>query len=129
VAADPALAERVTLLGRVPHARVQELCRAADFLLLASRYEASSYALLEATASGATPLVGDIPALRRMTRGGAVGGLFPVGDPGALARLMVEQAARPRPELRRKAREHFDRHLSLSALGRELADAYAGVAA
>ncbi|HYJ79556.1 MAG TPA: glycosyltransferase family 4 protein [Longimicrobiaceae bacterium] len=127
VAADPALAGRVHLLGRVPHARVQELCRAADFLLLASRYEASSYALLEATACGATPLVSDIPALRRMTRGGAVGGLFAPGDATALARLLAAQAALPRPPLRRAAREHFDRHLSLAALGGELRAAYEGV--
>lgn len=128
IASDPALAERVHLLGRVPHERVQELCRAADFLVLASHFEASCYAVLEAVACGAAPLVTDIPALRRMTRGGAVGGLFPPGDAAALARLMVEAAGWPRVETRRAVRAHFDRHLSLDALGAELAAAYAGVA-
>lgn len=125
---DPALAERVNLLGQVPHEQIQDLCRAADFLVAASRFEATSYALLEAMACGAAPLVTDIPALRRMTRGGAVGGLFPPGDAAALARLMVEAARWPRDETRRAVRAHFDRHLSLDALSAELAAAYEGVA-
>jgi glycosyltransferase involved in cell wall biosynthesis len=128
IAEDPALAERVHLLGRVPHHRVQELCRAADFLVAASRFESTGYAVLEAAACGAAPLVTDIPALRRVTRGGAVGGLFPPGDSAALARLMVEAAGWPREQTRRAVRAHFDGYLSLDALSAELAAAYAGVA-
>ncbi|HKP77445.1 MAG TPA: glycosyltransferase family 4 protein, partial [Longimicrobiaceae bacterium] len=80
LAAEPELAARVTLLGRVPHAEVEHLCRAADFFVQGSSFEASSYSVLEALACGATPLVTDIPAFRRMTRDGAVGGLFRPGD-------------------------------------------------
>jgi glycosyltransferase involved in cell wall biosynthesis len=126
--ASPVLRERVRLLGRVPHARVQELLRGADLFLSASRREGSGYALLEALASGAVPLVTDIPAHRRITRGGAVGGLFPLGDAAALAALLAEHAARPRDAERARAREHFDRHLSFAVVGRELADAYARLA-
>lgn len=129
LAAQPELAARVTLLGRVPHAEVEHLCRAADFFVQGSSREASSFSVLEALACGATPLVTDIPALRRMTRGGAVGGLFRPGDAAGLARLLVEHAARPRAELRRAARAHFDRHLSPAALSRELAAAYHAVTA
>lgn len=128
IAGDPALAERVRILGRVPHDQIEDLCRAADFLVLASRFEATNYAVLEAAACGTAPLVTDIPALRRMTRGGAVGGLFPPGDAPALARLLVEAARWPREETRRAVRAHFDRHLSMDALSAELGAAYAGVA-
>ncbi|HWK88509.1 MAG TPA: glycosyltransferase family 4 protein, partial [Longimicrobium sp.] len=121
---DEVLRGRVRLLGRVPHARIETLCRAADFFVSASRREGAGYALLEALACGAVPLLADIPAHRRITRGGAVGGLFPAGDADALAALLVEHAGRPRAEARRHAREHFDRHLSFAALGRELRDAY-----
>jgi len=107
---------------------VEHLCRAADFLVQGSTREASSFSVLEALACGCTPLVTDIPSLRRMTRGGAVGGGFRPGDADGLARLLVEQAARPREELRRTARAHFDRHLSPGALSRELAAAYQAVA-
>lgn len=129
VAADPRLSDRVRLLGRVPHARVQALCRAADFFVAASRAESSGYALLEALACGATPLVTDIPAFRRATRGGAVGGLFPLGDSAALAKLLIEHSNRPRGEMRAAAVAHFERHLSFAALGRDLRAAYDAVAA
>lgn len=128
LAAEPALAERVTLLGRKPHAEVEHLCRAADFFVQGSRREASSFSVLESLACGVTPLVTDIPSLRRMTRNAAVGGLFPPGDAGSLARRLESFAARPRDELRREARAHFDRHLSPAALSRELATAYEAVA-
>lgn len=125
IEASPVLRERVRLLGRVPHGRVQELLRGADLFVSPSRREGSGYALLEALACGAVPLVADIPAHRRITRGGAVGSLFPCGDADALAALLVEHAARPRAAERARAREHFERHLSFAAVGRELRDAYA----
>jgi hypothetical protein len=40
---------------------------------------------------------------------------------------MVDLSARDRPGLRRAAREHFERRLSLDALGRELGAAYEAV--
>ena len=128
IGASPLLRERVRLLGRVPHGRVQALLRGADLYLSASRRESTGYALLEALASGAAPLVTDIPAHRRITRGGAVGGLYPCGDAGALAERIAEHASRPRAAERARVREHFDRHLSFATVGRELADAYARVA-
>ena len=124
IEASAALRERVRLLGRVPHERVQALLRGADLYLSASRREAGGYALLEALASGAVPLLTDIPAHRRVTRGGAVGGLYPPGNAAALAALLLEHAGRPRAAERERARAHFDRHLSFAALGRELADVY-----
>src|SRR3954454_4064990 len=57
LAAQPELAARVTLLGRVPHAQVEHLCRAADLFVQGSRREASSFSVLESLACGATPLV------------------------------------------------------------------------
>ena len=71
----------------------------------------------------------DIPAHRRITRGGAVGGLYPCGGADALSALLAEHAARPRAAERERAREHFDRHLSFAVVGRELADAYARLVA
>jgi glycosyltransferase involved in cell wall biosynthesis len=128
IAADPRLQGRVHLLGRVPHGRIQEMCRAADLFLSASRSEGSGYAVLEALACGLPALAADIPPIRRILRGGAVGGLFPAGDAGALAELLVEHARRPRKAARAAVRAHFDRHLSFAAVGRELRAAYEGVA-
>ncbi|MBX6365164.1 MAG: glycosyltransferase family 4 protein [Gemmatimonadetes bacterium] len=125
--AEPALAARVHLLGRVPHAEVEALARAADLLLLASHREGCPFAVIEALACGATPLLSDIPAHRALTGRGAVGALFPPGDAAALADALVAWSGRNRALLRRAAREHFERELSFAAVGRKLADAYAAV--
>ncbi|HET9984417.1 MAG TPA: glycosyltransferase family 4 protein [Longimicrobiales bacterium] len=125
--AEPALAERVHLLGRVSHATVESLARAADFLLLASHREGCPYAVIEALACGATPIVSDIPAHRALTGRGAVGALFPRGDAAALADAIVASTGRDRASLRRSARKHFELELSFDAVGRKLAGAYASV--
>lgn len=124
----PLLAARVHLLGRVPHERVQELCRAADFFVLGSQREGSGYALMEAMACGLTPVVTDIPSFRRMTGDGRVGALYPPGDGARAAALLVELDRGDRANQARSVRAHFERHLSFEAVGRALAGAYRAVA-
>jgi len=127
VRTDPNLSGRVKLLGRRPHAEIQQLLRAADFLVLGSHHEGSGYAVLEALACGTTPLVTDIPSFRRITGEGAVGALSPPGDAGAMARALVEWARKPRSDLRAAAAEHFERRLSIGAVGEQLRAAYRAV--
>src|SRR5690606_32676086 len=129
LAAEPALAARVHLLGRLSHEQVQDVLRAADFLVLGSHAEGSGYAVIEALACGATPLVTDIPSFRRITAGGAYGALSPPGDAAAMARALVDRAALDRDALRRAARAHFERALSFDAVGEELRAAYRALAA
>lgn len=124
LAADADLAARVHLFGAVPHDRVQALCRAADFLLLASRREGSGYAAIEALACGTTPILSDIPSFRALTGRGAVGALVPVGDARGFADALVALAGFSRPALRERAALHFRRQLSFSAVGSRLMDAY-----
>jgi glycosyltransferase involved in cell wall biosynthesis len=80
--------------------------------------------VIEALACGTVPIVTDIPPLRRITGGGAVGALFPPGDAGAMARMLVDWAGRDRIATRYAARDHFERALSIEALGEELRAAY-----
>jgi glycosyltransferase involved in cell wall biosynthesis len=127
VARDPNLSGRVKLLGRRAHSDVQQMLRAADFLVLGSHSEGSGYAVIEALACGTTPLVTDIPSLRRITGDGAVGALSPPGDADAMARAFVEWSRKPRAELRHAAREHFERELSVPAIGEQLRAAYRAV--
>ncbi len=123
VRAHPELADRVHLLGRVPHAGVEHLMRAADLFVSGSRTESCGYALLEAMACGATPVVTDIAPFRALTAGGRVGHLWPVGDPARLAAAVLEAWTRRTPPA--EVRRHFDDRLSFAALGRQWADAYA----
>lgn len=125
VRACPQLADRVHFLGNVPHAQVEALMRAADVFVSGSRAESCGYALLEALACGATPVVTDIPSFRALTGDGAVGRLWPPGDAARLAEALVEAASQRTPPA--QVRDHFDASLSFAAVGRRWADAYAQV--
>ncbi|NIP57335.1 MAG: glycosyltransferase [Gemmatimonadetes bacterium] len=125
----PLLRDRVHLLGRVSHGRVELLLRAADFLVSGSRREGSGYAVLESMACGTAPLITDIPPHRRITDGGRFGGLYPPGDPGALEELLQDRCNRDQERTRGEVRRHFETRLSFRAVGSELRDAYREVAA
>jgi glycosyltransferase involved in cell wall biosynthesis len=127
IATDPMLRERVRLLGQVPHERIEQLMRAADLFVLGSHREGSGYALIEAMACGLPPVVTDIPSFRALTGGGAVGQLWPCGDSLALGETLQSVAARADDRMRGAVRAHFERELSLDALGSKLAQMYADV--
>jgi glycosyltransferase involved in cell wall biosynthesis len=118
---DPRLAQRVHLLGKVPHPRIESLLRAADLYVSGSRAEGSGYAAIEAVACGVTPVLTDIPAFRALTGGGRVGHLWPCGDAARLADALHAAAHAASPE---RVRAHFDATLSFEAVGRLWADAY-----
>ncbi len=120
IAGDPRLKERVHLLGRVPHERVQSLMRAADIFVSGSHAESCGYALLEAMACGATPVVTRIPSFRALT--GDMGHLWSPGDSGELAQALIKAAAFPTSP--QAVRAHFERQLSPEAVGRRWVDAY-----
>jgi glycosyltransferase involved in cell wall biosynthesis len=122
IAASPVLRGRVTLLGRRPHAEMEQLFRAADFFVQTSHREGCSYSIIEALSCGTTPLVSDIPSSRRTV--GDAGSLTPVGDAAALAEAIVAWAARDRPALRRRARARFESALSFDVIGRALRAVY-----
>lgn len=124
IASDPALRARVHLIGRVPHARVETLMRAADLFVLGSHREGSSFSLIEALATGLTPVVTAIPSLRMLTGNGSIGELFPCGDAVDCAEALLRAARSLHPGSRERVRAHFDAHLSHRAIGRRFADAY-----
>ena len=125
IAVDPLLRDRVHLLGRVPHERVEQLMRAADFFVLGSHREGSGYSLIEALACGLSPVVTDIPSFRSLTGAGTVGMLWPCGDAHKLSAALMSIASRPQPEMRAAVRAHFDAQLSFASLGRKLLATYA----
>lgn len=90
----------VEFAGRLPHDRLAEEQRASRVYVSASKWDGVSIALLEAMASGAFPVVSDIPANRAWIEDGATGLLFPVGDAAALAdalaRALEDDALRER---------------------------------
>jgi glycosyltransferase involved in cell wall biosynthesis len=124
IARDRRLRDRVHLLGRVPHGKVEQLMRAADLFVLGSHREGSCFALIEALATGLTPVVTDIPSLRMLTGNGAVGELWQCGDSHSLTAALHRAVAAHEPCSGARARAHFEAHLSSTALGRRFAAAY-----
>jgi glycosyltransferase involved in cell wall biosynthesis len=124
IARTPALSRRVRLAGRVAHDGLAAFYSAADLFTIGSHHEGSGYALVEACACGLVPIVTDIPSFRTMTRGGAIGALWPVDDAAALAAAWVAAAAAEREPAREHVQQHFDRELSWPAIARRALAAY-----
>lgn len=125
--AHPALAARTHLLGAVPRARIEDLCRASDLFVSTSRREGSGYALIEALACGLPPVATDIPSFRDLTGEGDIGALVAPGSADGFAAAIVKLAHQPREATRRAVRAHFDRHASFEVVGRRLLDAYSSM--
>ena len=122
IAASSVLAGRVHLVGKVAHAEVETLLNASDFFMLGSHREGSGYALIEALACGAIPIVSDIAPFRAIA--GPVGALVPVGDAAGFAKALVELARCDRVASRHRAIDHFGAHLSFDRVGTRLCAIY-----
>jgi glycosyltransferase involved in cell wall biosynthesis len=129
IGGDARLRDRVVLLGRVSHQRIEQLMRAADLFVLGSHHEGSGYSLIEALGCGLTPLVTDIPSFRALTAEGTVGRLWPCDDARALCDGLAALGAHIGPQQRAAVRAHFERELSFDALGAKLAAMYQDVSA
>jgi len=127
IATDTRLRDKVLLLGRVPHERIEQLMRAADIFVLGSHREGSGYSLIEALACGLPPVVTDIPSFRSLTKAESVGRLWACDDSQALCQAMLSIASCSSSTLRAAVRAHFDRELSSHALGVKLTAMYQDV--
>jgi glycosyltransferase involved in cell wall biosynthesis len=129
IASDSSLRDRVHLLGRLPHERIELMMRASDIFVLGSHREGSGYSLIEALACGLPPVVTDIPSFRSLIKAGAVGKLWPCDDARALCQALLSVAKRSGVALRAEVRSHFERELSSNALGLKLTAMYEDVMA
>jgi glycosyltransferase involved in cell wall biosynthesis len=89
------VAEAVRFHGFVTEERKRELFRAAWANLFPSPKEGWGLTVMEAAACGTPSLASDSPGLRDAVEHGRTGYLVPHGDPGALARRMLELAGEP----------------------------------
>ena len=116
------LSHRVHLVGKVEHRQLGQWHSAADFFVLGSHQEGSGFALLEALACGAIPLVTDIPSFRCITGNGAIGALWCAGDPDSFAR--AARAAQLARASRTSVRSFFEMKWSYDEIGKSAVDAY-----
>ncbi len=124
VRTDARLRERVHLLGRVPRERIELLMRAADLFVLGSHREGSSFATIEALATGLPPVVTEIPSLRALAGGAA--SYWQPGDAASLTNALL-LATENLQERRKLTREQFECEISAAAVGSKLRAAYAAL--
>src|SRR2546422_6513076 len=107
IARSSTLASHVHLPGYISHEQLAAFYSAADLFVLGSHREGSGYALIEALACGAIPIVTNIPSFRALTGNGAVGTLWPAGDAAAFAGALIRYQGRDLNELRVEVVDHF----------------------
>lgn len=78
----------VDFLGSLPPPDVSKALRAADCLVLPSRYEGMPLVVLEALSHGVVPIVSDIPAHKALVTHGQDGLLFASGNAASLANAL-----------------------------------------
>jgi glycosyltransferase involved in cell wall biosynthesis len=122
--AKPNLAAHVHLLGARPHSEMADMYNSADYFVLGSHDEGSGYALVEALACGAMPIVTDIPSFRMMTDGGRIGGLWPPGCAEACTETMLSVIRQPLETQADAAHRFFQENLSYPAIGRRAMEIY-----
>ncbi|MFH0241556.1 glycosyltransferase [Streptomyces sp. HK10] len=89
------VADRVRLLGAVPHERMPELIRGADLVLSTPRYEPFGIVPLEAMACGVPIVATGVGGHLDSVADRVTGRLVPPDDPGALARAVNELTGSP----------------------------------
>ncbi len=98
------VSHRVTFLGKQDHASMPGLLSSGDLAVIPSLMEATSVAALESMACELPVLASNVGGLPEIIDD-RVGGLFEAGNPGALARTVIETLeAGNLPELGRAAR-------------------------
>ena len=129
IAASSALDGRVRLAGAVPHERMPQFYSAADIFVAGSHHEGSGYALLEACACGAVPVVTDIPSFAAITANGSLGATWTPGDADGFARALAEVSSRDLAALGRRVSDYADRAFRWPAVGRRAIAIYRDVIA
>ena len=124
VEASAVLRNRVRLLGQVPHDELAAWFSAADIFVLGSREEAAGYALIEACACGATPVVTDIAPFRAIAGAVGVGVLWRPGDADGCARGVCHAAATHGLARRERVLTHFRARLSWAAVASQACAVY-----
>ncbi|TQN31770.1 glycosyltransferase involved in cell wall biosynthesis [Haloactinospora alba] len=98
VAVEAGVAERVRLLGWVPHREIPSLLRSADLAVDMARWQPFGLATVEAMACGAPVIASSVGGHLDTMVHGVTGRLIPPADPAALARrirnLMNDPVAR-----------------------------------
>ncbi|TFF38221.1 glycosyltransferase family 4 protein [Mucilaginibacter psychrotolerans] len=121
LAAVPGLADRVILVGTIPHKDLLYWFNSADFILSGSHYEGSGASVCEAMSCGCVPVVTDILSFRMITNNGHCGLLYPTGNLKALLDALHKTRQMNLPQQRQRSLDYFRTNLSFEAIARQIA--------
>jgi len=118
------LATRVHFLGFRDD--IAEILPSMDIVIMPSRREAISLAILEACAAGIPTIGASVGGIPEAVDNGKSGLLFPPGDFGALALCIRDLAVNPqqRKKMGEKARQLFEKKFTLSNMVKKTLDVY-----
>jgi glycosyltransferase involved in cell wall biosynthesis len=112
--------EVITLVGKLPHAELQNWYNSADFMISGSWYESGGTAVCEAMSCGCIPILTDIFSFRAMTANGQCGQLYEPGNEDALLAALLQAALSDVTEERRKVLRQFRAELSFEAIANKI---------
>lgn len=112
------LEQNAILIGQTEHEALESWYSAADYFIAASYYEGSGIALCEAMACGCIPVVSNIASFSTMTEQGRYGLLFEAGNEQALFEKLSSLDNLDKTSMRASVIRHFQKHLSLEAIGK-----------
>ncbi len=118
--------ERVTFHGAVPHDHLPAFYRAADLLVMSSRFESQGMVVLEAAACG-VPAVGTAVGILPELEEAGVARTVPPGDAKALSGALVDFLGSGARALGRQARAVVEEHFTVQTALRRLMDLYAAL--
>lgn len=87
--------DRCTMVGQVPHTRMQHLYAACDILIVPSLYENMPLSILEAMASGCVPVASNVGGIAEVINHGRNGFLLPPGMPQEMAATLAMISEHP----------------------------------
>ena len=112
----PGSQEVIVLVGRRPHAELQNWYNSADFFISGSWYESGGTAVCEAMSCGCIPILTNILAFRGVTANGQCGHLYEPGNEDSLLTTLHQAAQSDATEERRKVLQQFRTELSFEAI-------------
>lgn len=122
------LKEQVVLLGKVPHAMLEKYYYSADYFVLGSHYEGSSFSLSEALSCGCIPIVTNIPSFRFMTDEGQIGALWQCDDPASFDEAVRKALPKQKEVEATRCIAFYQQHLSYDAIGKDAIAHYQHIA-
>ncbi len=121
---NPYEASRITLLGKIEHAELENIFNSAQLFLSGSHHEGSGYAVIEALSCGVVPVLSDIPSFRVLTDHGRFGRLWRTGCSESLTEKILESYRSLTLESPNQIRKFFDESWSFDAIGVKAIQAY-----